>query len=214
MKSYKSGINIIYDGVELCWGISRYGDRTYTLYYDISNFVTQYTDTQGIYFNMLDLDQEVGNVTIKIYSDILFSLDNSRIWSFGNKGSISFNNNGAILMKSDGRLKDNQYMTLLVRFEENIFNLNNASSKSFDLIYDEAMKEFKELYNELLMLRYNVKELVEMFDFYREILREADEEAVEYMVEEQRKEIEVLKEEREALKEELTRLKKLLAETK
>lgn len=78
----------------------------------------------------------------------------------------------------------------------------------------EAYPEFKELYNELLMLRYNVKELVEMFDFYREILREADEEAVEYMVEEQRKEIEVLKEEREALKEELTRLKKLLAETK
>lgn len=73
----------------------------------------------------------------------------------------------------------------------------------------EAYPEFKELYNELLMLRYDIKELVGMFDYYRELLREADEEAVEYMVEEQRKEIEEQKRaieeltvERETLKEE------------
>lgn len=66
----------------------------------------------------------------------------------------------------------------------------------------EAFPDFKELYHELLMLRYNVKELIGMFDFYRELLREADEEAVQYMVEEQRKEIEELKAQKEQLKEE------------
>lgn len=67
----------------------------------------------------------------------------------------------------------------------------------------EAYPEFKELYNELLMLRYNIKELVEMYDYYRELLRELDEEAVEYMVEEQRKELEAQKAEIETQKVEI-----------
>lgn len=99
MKAYKSSINYTDDGIELCWGISQYGNRTYTLYYDISNFVNQYTDSQGVYFNMLNLDQNVDNVRIKIYSDTFFSLDNTRIWSFGYKGNIEFVN-GTISMKT------------------------------------------------------------------------------------------------------------------
>ena len=65
----------------------------------------------------------------------------------------------------------------------------------------EAFPEFKELYQEVLMLRYNLKELVGMYDYYRQLLRELDEEAVEYMVEEQRKEIEEHKIELQNLKE-------------
>ena len=53
----------------------------------------------------------------------------------------------------------------------------------------EAFPEFKELYNELLMLRYKTKELVGMFDVIKEALRAADEGTVEYMVEEQQREI-------------------------
>lgn len=71
-KAYKSGLHYISGGVELCWGISDYGNRTYTLKYDISNFVTQYIDVQGIYFNFLNLDQSVDNAKITIRSDIPF----------------------------------------------------------------------------------------------------------------------------------------------
>ena len=53
----------------------------------------------------------------------------------------------------------------------------------------EAFPEFKELYNELLMLRYKTKELVNMFDVIREALRAADEGTVEYMVEEQQRKL-------------------------
>ena len=55
-KAYKSGVHYITDGVELCWGISSYGNKTYTLKYNVSNIVTKYTDTQGIYFNFINLD--------------------------------------------------------------------------------------------------------------------------------------------------------------
>jgi hypothetical protein len=139
-KAYKNGIHNTMDGLELCWGISDYGDRTYTLSYTISNFVTQYSDTQGIYFNLVNLDQRVGNVNINIHSDTDFSLDNARIWAFGYNGTIVFKN-GSILLNSNGSLPSSRYMVALVRFEKNIFNVSNKLELSFEEIYDEAMSD-------------------------------------------------------------------------
>lgn len=137
-KAYKCGINTISNGVELCWGISNYGNNTYTLKYNISNFITQYTDTQGIYFNFLNLEQKVSKAKITIHSNHKFSLDNAKIWAFGNDGTINFVD-GKIVLKSGGKLSPFQYMVGLVRFESNIFNTANTSSQSFDDIYDSAM---------------------------------------------------------------------------
>lgn len=142
-KSLKGGIHYIQDGLELCWGISEYGHRKYTLKYEISHLVTQYTDTQGIYFNFLNLDQAVGDVKITIRSNVPFSLSNSRIWAFGNKGSINFSE-GNIVLTSNGKLKKTQYMVGLVRFESNLFNINSTSSKSFDDVYNSAFSDVKE----------------------------------------------------------------------
>ena len=137
-KAYKCGIHDLSDGVELCWGISNYGDNTYTLKYNISNLVTQYTDKQGIYFNFLNLGQTVLDAKITIHSTYKFSGDNAKIWSFGNDGTISFND-GNIILKSLGKLPYYKYMVGLVRFENNLFNTSNTSSKSFEEIYDSAM---------------------------------------------------------------------------
>ena len=52
-KAYKCGINKISDGVELCWGISEYGYHTYTAKYKISNFVSELTDSQMIYWTLI-----------------------------------------------------------------------------------------------------------------------------------------------------------------
>lgn len=139
-KAYKCGYNYISGGVELCFGISSYGHKTYTLKYDISNFVTQYTDTQGIYFRFINFDFSINDVVIKVHSDIPFSLDNSRIWAFGYDGRDVFEDN-SIMMYSDGTLYSSEYMTLLVRFESNIFNTDNIVDKSFDEIHDEAFED-------------------------------------------------------------------------
>lgn len=137
-KSYKCGINNISNGVELCWGISNYGYNTYTLKYNINNFVTQYTDTQGIYWNFLNINQSVSNVKITIYSNYKISLDNARIWAFGYNGTINFVD-GKIVLESGGYLASSQYMTGLVRFESDMFNTENISFQSFDDIYNSAM---------------------------------------------------------------------------
>ena len=72
-KSYKSGINYTNNGLELCWGISNYGNKKYILKYKINNLVTQYTDNQGIYFNFLNLKQKIKKVKITLYADFLLS---------------------------------------------------------------------------------------------------------------------------------------------
>lgn len=137
-KAYKCGLNTISNGVELCWGISSYGNNTYTLKYNIDNFVNQYTDKQGIDFKFLNLDQNVSNVKISIRSKYSFSLDNARIWAFGNNGKINFDD-GKIVFESNGKLLSSQHVTILVRFENNIFNTINISNNSFDDVYDAAM---------------------------------------------------------------------------
>lgn len=152
-KAYKCGLHTISNGVELCWGISNYGNNTYTLKYNISNFITQYTDTQGIYFNFLNLDQAVSNAKITIHSDHIFSLDNSKIWAFGNDGTINFVD-GKIILESGGELSSSQYMVGLVRFESNLFNTANTSRKSFDDIYDSAMSTVSDYSFNLFRLFY------------------------------------------------------------
>ena len=47
-KAHKCGINYIEDGVELCWGISKYGKHTYTVNYEITNFVSSLTDSSSL----------------------------------------------------------------------------------------------------------------------------------------------------------------------
>lgn len=141
-KVYKYGYHYTNDGVELCWGISNYGNKIYIINYKINNFVKQYDDAQAIYFDFLNLDQDVGKVKITIRSDTHFSLDNSKIWGFGYKGSINFVD-GDIVMTSEGMLPKAEFMTALVRFDENLFNTNNYVNGNFDELYDLAFSDNK-----------------------------------------------------------------------
>ena len=53
----------------------------------------------------------------------------------------------------------------------------------------ETYPRFKEYYAELLMFRYQPKELIEMYDVYQEAMRVADRNEVKYMIKEQEREI-------------------------
>lgn len=135
-KAYKNGINYTSDGLELCWGISEYGGKVYTLDYMINNLVVNYTDTQGIYFNLLNINQDVDKVSISISSYNGLSIDNSKIWGLGYDGTINFIDGKVVIDTS--YLPSNKYVVLLVRFEDKYFNSSNYSDKSFDDVYDEA----------------------------------------------------------------------------
>lgn len=139
-KAYKNGINKISNGVELCFGISEYGNRTYTLKYDITDFVKQYTDVQGIYFTFIDMDQYIGKAKVTIYSDTPFSIEeNVKIWGYGHTGTTTIED-GKIVIQTEGSLFSSEYISTLVRFETNMFKTNKKVDYSFDEDFNEAME--------------------------------------------------------------------------
>lgn len=138
-KAYKSGINYISDGLELCWGISSYGYHNYILSYDIKGFVATNEDSDMIYWNLIpyELSSRPGNVHIKIYADEKFS-DSLDVWGYGNYGGTAYVYDGYIEMNSEGVLESSEYMTILVKFDKGTFNTSNTVANNFDYYYDMA----------------------------------------------------------------------------
>lgn len=138
-KANKCGLNKISNGVEICWGISSYGSHTYTVKYTITNFVSELTDSQMIYWTLIpyEFSNPIGQVYIKIHTNFKIS-DTTDVWGYGNYGGTAYVYNGYIEMQSDGRLSTNEYMTILVKFPKGTFNTTNKLNRSFDYYYDMA----------------------------------------------------------------------------
>ena len=138
-KSYKAGINRVSNGVELCWGISEYGTNIYTVNYTITNFVSNLTDSQMIYWTLIpyDFSDSIGQVFINISSDLYFpsSID---VWGYGNEGGTAYVDNGTITMTSEGTLNRNEYMTILVKLPSGTFNTKNNLNQNFEYYYNLA----------------------------------------------------------------------------
>lgn len=143
-KAYKCGINKISNGVELCWGISEYGSHTYTVKYNITDFVANLTDSQMIYWTLIpkDFSNPIGSVYIKIHSnfDIEDSVD---VWGYGNYGGTAYVYDGYIEMQSAGRLDTNEYMTILVKFPQGTFRSSNSLKHDFEYYFNMAEKGAK-----------------------------------------------------------------------
>ena len=141
-KAYKCGINNINNGVELCWGISKYGSNTYTVKYNISKFVAQLTDSQMMYWTLIpyDFSVSIGSVDIKIHADKSFAYK-TPVWGYGKYGALCYvdKNDGAIHMSTDGkRLSTSEYMTFLAQFPNETFNTSNTINHNFQYYKDMA----------------------------------------------------------------------------
>lgn len=133
-KKYKNGFHNIDNGVELCFGITNYGKNTYTLSYDISNFVVNTSDGyQMIYWTLFPYDYNPSpeRVYIKIYSDFKYA-DTLDVWGYGKYGAPTYVYDGYIEMDSESTVYSSEYMTILVKFPKNTFTLNTTVDKTFD----------------------------------------------------------------------------------
>ena len=128
---------------DLCWGISEYGNRTYTLNYTIQNFLYNTTDNyQILYWTLIPkgMSSSVDKVYIKVHANNNFS-DDLPVWGYGNYGGTAYVYNGIIEATSPEKgLSTDQYMTILVKFSSNTFNTTNSIDKSWDEVYSEAKK--------------------------------------------------------------------------
>jgi len=131
-KAYKAGINYIDSGLELCFGISSYGQHTYTMSYIIKGFVTKTIDDQMVYWTLIpsDLSVKPKNVYIKIYADNKFS-DELPVWGYGNYGGTAYVYDGYIEMGKED-LGTDEYMTILIDFPADTFNTTNVLDQNID----------------------------------------------------------------------------------
>lgn len=140
-KAYKCGINKISNGVELCWGISKYGSHTYTVSYKITKFIAQLTDSQMLYWTFIpyDFSDSIGSVYIKIHTNFDIP-DSIGVWGYGNYGGTAYVYDGYIEMQSSGSLATSEYMTMLVQFPDGTFNTSNSLNHDFNYYHKMAEK--------------------------------------------------------------------------
>lgn len=141
-KKYTNGIYKTGNEVDLCWGISNYGKKTYTLTYTITNFIYNTADNyQVLYWQLIpsQLSSKPKTTYIKVHANTKFS-DSLDVWGYGNYGGTCYVYDGYIEMQSDGELSSNEYMTMLVKFPANTFKTNNSLNKTFNELYNQAQE--------------------------------------------------------------------------
>lgn len=143
-KAYKCGINRISNGVELCWGISKYGSHIYTVKYNITNFVSELSDgNQMIYWTLIpyEFSDTIKSAYVKIYADFKMP-DTIDVWGYGNTG-YAYVYNGYIEMDSDGSLASDEYMTILAKFPKGSFNTTNKLNNDFNYYFNMSQEGAK-----------------------------------------------------------------------
>lgn len=141
-KKNKYGINYTSNGLELCWGISEYGNKKYTITYSVSNAIFNTSDAQVFYMKLVNnLDFPPKNFEVTISGPQSFS-DTLDVWGYGYKG-YAYVQNGKIYMSNEENtsLSKGDYAVLLIKFPLNTFvSLDNTYSQyeNFDDVLNAA----------------------------------------------------------------------------
>lgn len=143
-KKDKDGkCGIIKDGnrYELCFGIGDYGQRTYSFEYQITHFVKQYDDVQGLnYAFFSDMDLNVNYAKVTLSSEYSFDKGNSQIWAFGYRGKVYYQD-GDVILESDSSIGHDGQMQLLMRVDEGMFQGALKKHGDFQKILNLALKD-------------------------------------------------------------------------
>ena len=148
-KQYKNGFNYVENGIEICFGKTSFGRHKYISKYKITNFVRSLNDSDMIYWTLLPYNNggQFKSVNVNIYSDFEYD-DDTQFYLYGKGGMEVRNSDGHIEISSNGSLKDSEYVTILVKFDKNTFDLSSKLDEDFsyylDMANENAIKYEKE----------------------------------------------------------------------
>ncbi|MBQ7040010.1 MAG: DUF2207 domain-containing protein [Clostridia bacterium] len=142
-KAEKCGINETDDGIELCFGISEYGEKRYAIEYVVSDFIKSYEDYDGTNFMFINPDMSTfptgGHIEIVMQNGTELCEDNAKIWSFGYDGYIEFQN-GTVNAYTTSPLEDDNSMIVMLCLDKGIISPEAYVSKSFEEVKDKAFE--------------------------------------------------------------------------
>ena len=136
-KAWRYGINKTDTGLEICFGISAYGENsTYTFSYDIDPIVKSYDDYDGFNFQFVNpyMATFPTSVMIHFYHENFetpITEENTRIWGFGFNGETLFGENYAIAF-STIPLEDSESAIIMMAFNKGLFAPNIKVDGSFE----------------------------------------------------------------------------------
>ena len=141
-KANKCGIVETVDGVELCWGVSEYGENRYAIEYVLHDLVGAYSDADGFNHRFVDemsfFPTDVV-LTIRNQDGTPLADDGCDIWAFGYDGQIQFQD-GVIRAWSESPLKSGQHMTVMVSLEKGILSPLRTMEDSFETVKERALE--------------------------------------------------------------------------
>lgn len=123
-KANRAGIWENYNRYEICWGISHYGNRTFTIRYVLTNLVQGYSDVAEFYHQFIsyDLSSQPASTSITLHMDgVKFSEENADIQFEGFTGTLDFTEAGAIIITSaEGWYVD--FANVMAQFDSMLFD--------------------------------------------------------------------------------------------
>ena len=142
-KARKCGINETADGVELCFGISEYGENRYAIEYIVDDFIKSYEDYDGTNFMFVNPDMSTfptdGHISIVLENGTELNDDNAGIWGFGYDGYIEFLN-GKVNAYTTSALEDESSMIVMLRLNKGIVSPKTQIDDSFETVKDKAFE--------------------------------------------------------------------------
>ena len=151
-KKWRSGIYKTDKGVELCFGITEYGENVYRFSYTIDPLVKAYKDYDGFNFQFVNpyMATFPTNSTVKIQLENGRELtyDNTQIWGFGFEGN-AFISEGYAVAFNTIELNGSNHINLVLRFQKGLLSPNVDIKEEYEAaVLDEALegRDFKEQY--------------------------------------------------------------------
>ena len=136
-KARKCGINETYDGIELCFGISEYGENRYAIEYVVEDFIKSYEDYDGTNFMFVNPDMSTfptdGHISIVLENGTEFNDDNAGIWGFGYDGYVEFLN-GKVNAYTTSALSGENSMIVMLRLNKGIIFPKTQIADSFETV--------------------------------------------------------------------------------
>ena len=141
-KANRCGILETGEGVELCWGISEYGENCYTIEYVLHDLVGSYSDADGFNHRFVDemsfFPTDVA-LTIRNEDGTPLTDENCDIWAFGFDGQIQFED-GVIRAWSEAPLEGGAHMTVMVALEKGVLSPGRVVEDSFESVKERALE--------------------------------------------------------------------------
>lgn len=140
-KKRKCGINKTEDGVELCFGITQYGENSYTIEYTVTDFIKSYSDYDGTNFMLINPNMSTfptdGKIDIELENGTPLSAENAAIWAFGFDGEVVFRD-GHVSAYTSSALDGDNSMIVMLQLNKGIIAPSAEIPQSFEDVKSTA----------------------------------------------------------------------------